>query len=194
MNLQPAERLRHTMKQFFAYAAVFLALGCSLAAAQGSLGDVAREARRNKPAEPTTRVVTNDDFGAPWVPQKTESPATSGEAAKSDAGKNKAQPKKKSSAEEQAELDKQWREKISAQNEKIAILERELDVLQREGRMRSSNYYGDAGNRLRNPQKYAEDDRKSRDDMAAKQKAIDEAKTELENMREEARKAGASAS
>ena len=59
--------------------------------------------------------------------------------------------------------------------------------------MRSSNYYGDAGNRLRNPQKYAEDDRKSRDDMAAKQKAIDEAKTELENMREEARKAGASA-
>ena len=181
------------MKQFFAYAAVFLALGCGLAAAQGSLGDVAREARRNKPAEPTTRVVTHDDFGAPWVPQKTESPATSDEAAKSHAGKNKAQPKKKSSAEEQAELDKQWREKISAQNEKIALLERELDVLQREGRMRSSNYYGDAGNRLRNPQKYAEDDRKSRDDMAAKQKAIDEAKTELENMREEARKAGASA-
>jgi len=60
--------------------------------------------------------------------------------------------------------------------------------------VRASSYYGDAGNRLRNPQKYADDDRKYRDDIAAKQKAVSDAKTELENMKEQARKAGASAS
>ena len=92
----------------------------------------------------------------------------------------------------QAEVDRQWREKIAAQNEKIALLQRELDVLQRENRLRASSYYGDAGSRLRNPGKYAEDDRQYRDNIAAKQKAIDDAKTELENMKEAARKAGAS--
>ena len=185
------------MKQFVSHALVFLALGCAfpaLAAAQQSLGDVAREVRKNKPPEPTTKVVTNEDFGRPWVSDKSAgTPASADEnAAKSDANKDKDKGKKKTSAEEQAELDKQWRDKISAQSEKIAVLERELDVLQREGRMRASNYYGDAGNRLRNPKQYADDDRKYRDDIAAKQKAIDDAKTELENMREEARKAGAS--
>lgn len=177
---------------------LILAFTCTftaLAAAQQSLGDAAREARKNKPPEPTTKVVTNDDFGRPWVSEKPDSPAASDAAAKSDADKDKQKAeKKKTSVEEQAELDKQWRERISAQNEKISVLERELDVLQRENRLRASNYYGDAGNRLRNPQKYADDERKYRDDIATKQKAIDDAKTELENMREQARKAGASAS
>ena len=182
-------------------ALVILAFTCTFtapSAAQQTLGDAGREARKNKPPEPTTRVITNDDFGRPWVSEKPDSPAASDDAAKSDADKDKQKAekqkaeKKKTSVEEQAELDKQWRERISAQNEKISVLERELDVLQRENRQRASNYYGDAGNRLRNPQKYADDERKYRDDIATKQKAIDDAKKELENMREEARKAGAS--
>ena len=179
-------------------ALVILAFTCTLtalSAAQQTLGDAGREARKNKPPEPTTKVITNDDFGRPWVSEKPDSPAASDDAAKSDADKAKQKAeKKKTSAEEQAELDKQWRERISAQNEKISVLERELDVLQRENRQRASNYYGDAGNRLRNPGKYADDERKYRDDIATNQKAIDDAKTELENMKEVARKAGASTS
>jgi TolA-binding protein len=185
------------MKRFVSHTLVFLALGCTftaLCSAQQTLGDAAREARKNKPSEPTTKVITNDDFGRPWASMSDDSSnaGTNSEADK-DKDKDKEKEKKKTSAEEQADLDKQWKDKIAAQNEKIAILERELDVLQRENRLRSSNYYGDAGNRLRNPQKYADDDRKYRDDIAAKQKAISDAKTELENMQEEARKAGASA-
>ena len=187
------------MKQFVSPTLVLLAFACIFtmpSAAQQSLGDAAREARKNKPPEPTTKVITNDDFGRPWVsttPQglPSDTANSDSDAKKSGEAKNK---EKKSSAEDQAELDKQWREKIAGQNEKISLLERELDVLQRENRVRASNYYGDAGNRLRNPQKYADDDRKYRDDIAAKQKAISDAKTELENMKEQARKAGASAS
>lgn len=186
------------MKQIVSRTLIILAFGCTFAAlcaAQQTLGDAGRQARKNKPPEPTTRVITNDDFGRPWVSVSPDSDANATDQKNADADKAKDKDKdkeKKTSAEQQAELDKQWRERISAQNEKIAVLERELDVLQRENRMRASNYYGDAGNRLRNPGKYADDERKYRDDIAAKQKAIDDAKTELENMREEARKAGAS--
>ena len=186
------------MNRFVSYKLVILAFGCTLATlatAQQSLGDAAREARKNKPAEPTTKVVTNDDFGRPWVsinPDTSDSQEASKPDADKEKDKDKDKNKEKTTAEQQAELDKQWREKTSAQNEKIALLERELDVLQRENRLRASSYYGDAGNRLRNPGKYAEDDRQYRDNIAAKQKSIDDAKTELENMKEAARKAGAS--
>lgn len=189
------------MKKVLSKALLILALGCvfsSLCAAQQSLGEAARQARKNKPPEPTTKVITNDDFGRPWTSlmpdTDTAETDTNKDQQNADANKEKenAQEKKKTSAEEQAELDKQWKQRIEAQNEKITLLERELDVLQRENRMRASNYYGDAGNRLRNPGKYAEDDRQYRDNIAAKQKELDDAKTELDNMREEARKAGAS--
>jgi len=186
------------MKKVCSETLLILALGCTfatLSAAQQSLGDAARQARKNKPAEPTTKVITNDDFGRPWVSLQSD---TSNTAAKSDADKDadkdkeNAKEKQKTGVEQQAELDKQWRARITAQNEKISLLQRELDVLQRENRQRATNYYGDAGNRLRNPGKYAEDDRQYRDNISAKQKELDDAKTELDNMREQARKAGAS--
>jgi len=175
-------------------ALVILAFGCTftaLSAAQQSLGEAAREARKNRPPEPTTKVITNDDFGRPWVSINSDDSDNAKSADKDKAPEN-AKEKKKTAAEEQAQLDKQWKAKIDSQNEKITLLERELDILQRENRQRATNYYGDAGNRLRNPGKFAEDERQYRDNIAAKQKELEDAKTELENMREEARKAGAS--
>ena len=58
--------------------------------------------------------------------------------------------------------------------------------------MRAASYYGDAGSRLRNERQYADDDRKYRDQVTTKQKAIDDGKAKLEQMKDEARKAGAS--
>ena len=72
--------------------------------------------------------------------------------------------------------------------------ERELDVMQRENKLRTADYYGDAGTRLRDAKKFTDDDRKYQDDIAAKQKALDDAKTKLDQTREEARKAGANVS
>ena len=169
------------------------------AAAQQSLGDAAREARKNKPSEPTTKVITNDELrssGGLALPDYGTTPADDKDAkanseAKADADKDKDKPKASLSADDQAKLDKDWQDKISKQKDQIALLERELDVLQRETKLRASNYYGDAGTRLRDPQKYADDDRKSRSDIAAKQKELDDAKANLEQMRDDARKAGA---
>jgi hypothetical protein len=171
------------------------------AAAQQSLGDAARKARQNRPAEPTTRVITNDDIAtgasssrAPETYNSTGS--TAEEAGKSSPeAKTGDEPKTAGAAgDDPAKLDKDWQEKIGAQKEKVALLERELDVLQRENKLRASNYYSDAGSRLRDEKKYAEDDRKYRDQIAEKQKQIDDAKTKLEQMKDDARKAGASPS
>src|SRR5690348_548466 len=101
------------MKKFASQMLLVVALGCvfaTLSAAQQSLGDAARAARKNKPSEPTTKVITNDDFGRPWVSLNPDSDNT---AAKSDSDKDKnkeqdqQKEKKKTSVEEQAELDKQ---------------------------------------------------------------------------------------
>lgn len=72
----------------------------------------------------------------------------------------------------------------------IAMLERETDVDQREMSLRQAYYYGDAGTQLRNGQKFAEESKKSQDDLQAKQQHLAETKQKLENLREQARKAG----
>ena len=169
-------------------------LGVSLlgSAVAQSLGEAARKVRKNKPTEPTTKVITNDDLkssGGLALPDAA--PAASDKEAKPDEDKDKEKAKASLSPDDQAKLDKEWQEKISAKQDQIALLERELDVLQRENKLRATNYYADAGTRLRDEKKYAEDDRKYQGDIAAKQKAIDDAKAELDQMREQARKAGA---
>jgi len=171
----------------------------SSAVGQQSLADAARKARQNKPAEPTTKVFTNDDLRAAPPTEKSaddSAAAVSDKTASAD-DKDKAKDKdkeEKKSGDDQAAIDKEWGEKISAQKDSIALMERELDVLERENKLRAASYYGDAGTRLRDEKKYAEEDRKYRDDITTKQKAIDDAKSKLDQMRDDARKAGASPS
>jgi hypothetical protein len=70
-------------------------------------------------------------------------------------------------------------------------LSRELDVLQREYQIRAAAMYADAGNRLRNQADWDKQDTQYKQQIADKQKAVDEAKQKLEELQENARKAGA---
>jgi hypothetical protein len=54
--------------------------------------------------------------------------------------------------------------------------------------------YGDVGNRLRNETNWDKQDAQYKQQIADKQKALDDAKQKLEDMQEEARKAGVPAS
>ena len=74
------------------------------------------------------------------------------------------------------------------------MLGRELDVLQREYQIRAAAMYADAGNRMRNSADWDKQDTQYKQQIADKQKALDDAKQKLEDLQEEARKAGASAS
>jgi hypothetical protein len=85
---------------------------------------------------------------------------------------------------------KDWQAKIQAQQDQVDLMTRELDVANREYRLRAAAFYADAGNRLRNAGSWDKEDAQYKDQMADKQKKLDEAKTQLEDLREQARKAG----
>lgn len=128
---------------------------------------------------------TNDDDKTVSKPEKPKSDA----AAKSD-----GQGDKKDEAAEREKANQAWQKKLSDQKNQIDMLSRELDVMQREYRLRAAAMYGDAGNRLRNSTQWDKEDTDYKQKLAAKQKALDDAKQELEDMKEQARKEGVPAS
>jgi hypothetical protein len=89
-----------------------------------------------------------------------------------------------------AAASKQWADKLATQKDQIDLLGRELDVLQREYQIRAAAMYADAGNRMRNSADWDKQDTQYKQQIADKQKALDDAKQKLEDTQEEARKAG----
>jgi len=89
---------------------------------------------------------------------------------------------------------KQWEDKLTSQKDQIDLLARELDVLQREYQIRAAAMYADAGNRMRNQVDWDKQDSQYKQQIADKQKALDDAKQKLDDLQEEARKAGVPAS
>ena len=153
-----------------------LLLGVSGAAAQ-SLGDYARAARKKK-VEPTSttrhydndNLPTNETLSVVGPPPPT--PANAGQGA--------------------ANTSSTYASAIvsSASKQKIDSLNHELDLDQREHRLRAAAYYGDAGTRLRDSAQYDKDDAQYKSDVDGKQKAVAAAQQELDQMQEQARKAG----
>ncbi|MGA8069026.1 MAG: hypothetical protein WCA47_16980, partial [Terriglobales bacterium] len=84
----------------------------------------------------------------------------------------------------------EWKDKLDKQREKIESLNHELDLEQREYRLRAAAMYADAGNRLRNAVQWDKDDAQYKSDVDGKQKALEAARQELSEMQEQARKAG----
>ena len=96
------------------------------------------------------------------------------------------------SADAQKSAD-QWKQQFTAQKSKVELLTRELDVAQREYRLRAAAFYADAGARLRNQGSWDKEDAQYKQQLAQKQKAVEEAKKALDDMKEQGRKTGVSA-
>jgi hypothetical protein len=164
----------------------FLLLGISVATAQ-SLGDYAREVRKNKTEPATaTRHFDNDNLpsgGDLSVVGPSGSDPKAAPAA--DAATSLAATK----AEKQ-KAGEELRSKIDAEKDKVASLSRELDLEQREYRLRAAAFYGDAGNRLRDAAQWDKDDAQYKSDIDSRQKAIDAARQKIDDLQEQARKAG----
>src|SRR5450432_3559047 len=171
-----------------------------------SLGDYARNVRKDKkPA--TAKQYDNDNLpvndklsivgNTPVTPAATgaandNSQAVPGTAA-ADADK-KLEVKPGQSPQDRQKIYDQWKQKISSQKDHIDLLSRELDVAQREYQLRAAAFYADAGNRLRNSGTWDKEDANYKEDISQKQKALDDAKQQLDDLQEQARKAGAPAS
>ncbi len=156
------------------------------------LGDVARD-QQHTPKKPATRVVTNDDIpsAAASTGASSSSSATSGSAAGSTPAS--ASSDGKASAIPVADLKKRsdyFRSLYTQQKSGISLLERELNVLQREYQIQTAEFYTDAGTRLRNEKAWAEKHQKYEEEIAAKKKQLDEARQKMDELKEQARKAG----
>lgn len=174
----------------------------SVASAQ-SLAEAARAARAQKQRTASNKpVITNEALASMGgsMTQATVSGSAGTSASSADKEKNKAagddtkkdvdKDKDKDEATQKAEQRKQLNDDISKTKAEVEQLTRELDVLQRENRLRAASYYADAGNRLRNEAQYAADDRKYQADIQAKQQAITAAKAKLDDLQEQFRKLG----
>jgi len=173
-----------------------------------SLGSLARAVRKEKKA-PITKKFDNDN-----LPREDklsvvgQAPDSSGSSASSDAGQDAASASKSSqqkaaqspavqpgqSQEQRQQVYDQWKDKISDQQGQIDLLKRELDVTQREYRLREAAMYGDAGERLRNQAQWDKEDADYKQKIADRQQALDDAKQKMTDLQEDARKAGVPAS
>jgi hypothetical protein len=177
------------------------------AAGAQSLGDYAREVRKEKPQKaPVAKHFDNDnlpkDEHISVVGQPAAAPAgdVADAAAKADDSTKDADQSKpdqkadaqsgKDEAGKRQPADQDWQEKINTQKNQIDLLTRELDVLQREYRIRAAAFYADAGNRLRNSSSWDKQDAQYKQDIDVKQKVLDAAKQKLDDLQEQARKAG----
>jgi len=168
------------------YASAFaLLIAFSGVAVAQDLGAVARQQREQKKPS-SKKVITNDDIASQPMPEPAPAEAKAGEAPAAEA--KAAKPK--SSAEDKDKAAAALQQKVNAQKAEIAALTRELDLADRENRLRVANYYADAGNSLRDPKKFQDEQKANQDEIESKKKAIEAAKAKVDAMIEEGRKAG----
>ena len=159
-----------------------------------SLGEYARHVRKPGDTSSKPKVFDNDNLPktehlsivgksqpsatqqASTETQQESAPAASGESTPAAAtGEKTAETK---APEDQASKEtgwKQWSDKIRAQEQQL----------------RAAAMYADAGNRLRNQGDWDKQDVQYKQQIADKQKSVDDAKQKLDDLREEARKSGA---
>ncbi len=181
---------------------------CLAQSDSASLGDTARATRKEKQSQAAPpKVFDNDNLpkeehisvvGGSAVTNDGAQPAKNADAA---AGSDKeAQAKQQdtndmaikpdTSPEERQRIYGEWRKQIADQKDTLTLLQRELDVLQREYRLRAAAMYADVGNRLRNQSDWDKEDRDYKDKIEAKQKDVDRAKQQMSDLQDQARKAG----
>ncbi len=212
--------MKHMVNAGFGIVLLFTLMGIPAAAQTGSssnsepgqsLGDYAKQVRKAPEAKSKARVFDNDNLPksdklsivgnatepAQAAPEEKpaeskNAPQTAGSEAKPAAAAS-ANPPADTSKMDQAAKDaalKQWADKLKSQHDAVDLLARELDVLQREYQVRAAAMYADAGNRMRNSADWDKQDAQYKQQIAEKQKALDDAKQKVEDLNEQARKAG----
>jgi hypothetical protein len=168
------------------YLPIFVLMLFAAGAWAQSLGEVARQNRMKKKASASVRL---DDDNMPRNLLANAEPETAKDADKQAADKDKDKDKDKKAADSAQKHDK-LADQLKAQKDEIARLQRELDIVQREQRLRAAAYYADAGTQLRDQAKFAEDSRKEQSEIDGKKQALDAAQQKLADLQEQARKAG----
>ena len=172
---------------------LLLAALCWMLPAMGqTLADRARELRKEKRSSTANeKVFTNETLNLRPAPSIGDT-STNGKAdAKKTADDSGDEGEKRLTPdEEKAKAATEYKDKIQKAQQELATLQRELDIAQREARLKVAQYYSDAGNQLRNEKSFADEERKNQAETAEKQKKIADAQATIEKLRNDARRAG----
>lgn len=182
-----------------------------------SLGDYARAVKKTKPSpagKAAPKVYDNENLPADASLSVVGNPSANDSADKTDRQKTSdgkavdpskpdakmaessdkkqdVQLKPGQSAEDRDKALDAFKKKLDGQKDKIGLLSRELDVMQREYQLKVSEFYSDAAARVQNPNGLVEIDSKYKQQIADKQKSLEDANNELSNMQDEGRRSGA---
>lgn len=122
---------------------------------------------------------------------KTEAKSDSADADKPKEKKDDLQLKPGQSDEDRDKALAALKTRLAAQRDKVSLLSRELDVLKGEYNLKATQFYNDAVRRAQNQSGLIPDDAKYKQQIADKQKALDDANAELTKMQDDARSQGA---
>jgi hypothetical protein len=170
-----------------------------------SLGDYARAVRKDKkpsnpkqydndnlPVNDKLSVVgnTSADSSAQSTDAQTAKDEDQADASGKPAAQKMPEPKTNETPEETQTRYNEWKDKISTEKGALDQAAKELDLLQREYRLRAAAFYGDAGVRLRDSADWDKENAQYQQQITDKQKDVDAAKQKIEQIQEDARKAG----
>ena len=166
---------------------VMLAAASIVASAQAPtpLGDVARQ-ERSKQKPQAAKTITNEDI--PSVDTTRDVVTGDKETAKD--GDKDSDKKKDLSASDKLQEMQAWKTKVASQDSKVKDLDREVNLMEREHKLREAVFYADAGARVRDERMWFDQERKYQADLAAKQKSLAAERNKLDELKEAARKAG----
>jgi hypothetical protein len=178
-----------------------------VATAQDSLGDAARLQKHQREGKPVAaKVFTNDNLpGTETIstvgvaPSETASDATAGgQPAASDTAKNDANGKPEDPVKERQKVWEEWRNKIQTQKAAIEQLQKDIDESEKLHRMaqvtntannNSTNTPYDPAH-VYNGAEMVKEEAAFHDQIELKKKAIEDGKQKVEDLQEEARRAG----
>lgn len=145
----------------------------------------------NIPKTSSLSVVGRDASGSEEAVKEDAPKAEEKEAAK-DAAKD-AEPKivPGQSSDDRKEALNQWKSRIDEQKAKVDLMSRELDVLQKERQLKAAQFYADSARRAQQPNGFADENTKYEEKINDKKKALDEAKSKLSDLQDQARRSGA---
>jgi hypothetical protein len=162
------------------------------ASAQQSLADQARKARQQQ-RQQAKRSYDNDDVALAKLKDAQIKPVeevTVPLQADSDGVKPAGEKMELSDEEKKAELQADFKARASEIRKAIEEQEHAMDLADREAKVQASTYYVDAGARLRDPQKYQEMQTKALANKKTAQEKLDKLRAQLDDVQEQARKAG----
>jgi predicted RNase H-like nuclease (RuvC/YqgF family) len=189
------------MKRFNFGLLILTGLLAGVAAAQSdSLADAARKHKQQQAGKPVAaKVYTNDNLPATETISTVGAPASDAAATSPTDGQTTADgstPATKDGAKPADDTKtrqktwEDWRDKIQKQKASVEQMQRENEEIDRQYKLTSGNYYNSAQQRLYDGAAMVKEDAAYKQQLEQKKKAIDDAKQKIDDLQEEARRAG----